>query len=393
VTAPAQVAAGDSGDGGGADSTQTPATPPSTADWPAATQRVRDTASWIVKAFVALATLLIGTGPLLAHLDKLHADSRGFVALLAAAIALIAVGAVIWLAADVNLTQTTDIADLLDRRDPAVDKLLTRVESGDAADLYLGGTTLPGLLLRRRNEVTALKSQTQALGRLSDAEQIKEVQGLVQVSKDNIAQIDSLLANLTGWAGYECVRARFDRARPKMFAAAAVVAVGVIVWVGILGIDSDSKSSDSNASASSAETTSGTIGQLTWIKAGPDADAVKALRKQLTSGGTGMDAAQCDSIGVVSEAGSGSEVDPWQLSVLPRDPCPVHLRFTVDRRLATFAPFSPGDEVEASVTVHQEHAINGFDVVLFLLVGLIMGVVLALGFTRRSSRRGASSGG
>jgi hypothetical protein len=72
---------------------------------------------WIVKAFLALGTLLIGTGPLLAKAGDLRADFRGLIALIAAVIALAGVGTVIWLASEINLTRVTDITELVDPKD------------------------------------------------------------------------------------------------------------------------------------------------------------------------------------------------------------------------------------------------------------------------------------
>lgn len=123
---------------------ETPAVHPT--HWSAATQRVRDTASWIVKAFVALAAVLVGSGPLLANLQNLHANSRGFLAIGAAALGLIAIGTVTWLAANVNLTQITDIGDLLAPTDPDTRKLMQRISSGVPREVYLGGRNVGELL-------------------------------------------------------------------------------------------------------------------------------------------------------------------------------------------------------------------------------------------------------
>lgn len=225
-------------------------TPPGPTDWSGAIQRVRDTAATIVKGFVAIGTLLIGSGPLLAHLENLHANSRGILALLAAGIALIGVGVVIWLAADVNLTQVTDISELLERSDPVLKQLLDRIEKAPLIDVYLSGYSLSALLVNRRNAVEALESETQALATVTGDAAVKEVQGLIATSTDNIRQIDSLLSNVAGWANYERVRRRFERARPRMFlAAAATVVAGVAVWLGLLGGAGASTNATSSSTA------------------------------------------------------------------------------------------------------------------------------------------------
>ena len=74
------------------------AAPSGDADWKAAAARVRDTSSWIVKAFVAIAGVLIGTGPLLVNLGNLHGFSRICIAVGAAVLALAGIAVVIWLA-------------------------------------------------------------------------------------------------------------------------------------------------------------------------------------------------------------------------------------------------------------------------------------------------------
>ncbi len=357
-----------------------PPTAPGGTDWVAATKRVRDTSDWIVKGFVALATLLIGTGPLLVHLSEVEADTGGLVAIGGALVALLGVGVVIWLASNVNLTQTTDITDLVARADPAVRSLLERLEgSARAVELYLGGQKLDLLLSERRRAVEALSSQVGALARVSAAGDIADIERLMAISKDNIARIDALLANVTGWAGYERVRARFERARPWMFAGAAAAAIGVAVWVGTLGIDSDEISpGESKDAATGAQTTQGTIGTLTWLTAGAGGRAANDLRAQLQVGKRTVAAPTCDSMGVVSEGGTGDALNPWQVSVLPRDPCPVPVRFTVDRRVATFTPFGEGDVAAASVTIDGPKR----PWLPALLAGVIVGVAAVMLFRR-----------
>ncbi len=83
----------------------------------------------------------------------------------------------------------------------------------------------------------------------------------------------------------------------------------------------------------------------------------------------------CDSIGFLLEGGSGSPESPWQVSVLPRDPCPVKVRFTVDRRLATLAAFKPADNPKTAVTIKRDELMLG----LWVTIGA--GVVLAVAAT------------
>ena len=379
--------------GDGAPAAKSPGPDVPTTDWAAGTQRVRDTSTWIITAFVALSTVLIGSGPLLAHLDKLHADSQGVVAVLAALAALTAAGVVIWQASDVNLTQTTDVADLLDRADPDVAALMPRIELGEARKLYLDDQDLSALLDRRRKEVLTLQEQTVALvlTPTDDTAARTEIQGYIDLSKANITSYDEMLGRLVDRANFERVKGRFERARPRMFKAAAVVALGVVVWIGAVGLDSGSGDDSSGGSATNAATTSaGTIGTLTWATAGADKDAATNLRQQLTAGDVNMADASCDKVGVVSESGAGSESDPWQVAVLPRDPCAAHVSFAVDRRLATFEPFAAGSQTQASVTVNKKD-VDGYDIALLLLIGLVAGAVAGLGLTWARAGRGAQA--
>jgi hypothetical protein len=81
------------------------------------------------------------------------------------ALAAVGLGIIIWQAASVAVTKTTDMAAILDRQDPVIAGLLDRIEDEKVRAFYLNGQTLPGLIDSRTDYIDILADQNLALAR------------------------------------------------------------------------------------------------------------------------------------------------------------------------------------------------------------------------------------
>jgi hypothetical protein len=315
-----------------------------TTDWAAAVKRIRDTNDWIIKAFIALGALLVGTSPLLAHLRGIEFNDQGIIGAIGILVSLASAGAIAWLASNVNLTELTTIVQLAapenvigdDVKKMALSDLKTTVESDETARwLYLGGNgSVSALIAARRDDVGALQSQTIALSSLPGTvsggaglpaqanPDVVELERLIKQTRANLASYDRLMTGLADWGSYETIKRRFLRNRRIMVVLGLTTFIGVCTWVLALGADlSDSKREEGASAVAAAETPA--LGVFTWA----NERAADDLRTRLTGDGKSMASSPCSSIGVIVEGGSGSAESPWQVSTLPRDPCPVHARF------------------------------------------------------------------
>lgn len=366
--------------------------PTLTTDWAGAAQKIRDTSSTLLKTFAGLATLLLGSGPLLANLSSLHADSREALALTGGALALAGLGVIIWQAANVSLTRTTDMSDLLARNpDAAVAALLTRIEAPTVCDFYLNGTTLQGLTRQRARAVGILGRQQLALAKDpgTNAATATFISAQIAQSQANINNIDGLLRNVEDWANYEKIADTFRQARHKMFAAGAVAVVGVGLWLGLVSSGSTTSSSSTTTSSSATSTPvtastslgTGTLATLTWKsgKTSAEKTRIAKYRGSLKKGKLSMKA--CSRIGVLVLGGTGTSSDPWQLSTLPANKCPVQLRFPATSELATLSNANPVGQINASVRFDHDAHLKATDFVLWLIFGVIGAALVIL--TRR----------
>jgi hypothetical protein len=337
-----------------ADTAEPPAEESYETDWAAAATQVRSAASWIVKSFAAIAVALVGTSPLLVNLGNLGLNARSVVAVLGAVAALAAIGVIIGAATDINLTQVTDIVDLTAPPDDVTKAVIGRIEGSAAArEVYLAGASdVQGLLDLRRSYEGVYSAQLTALAGMSTDADRDTTKTIADATLASLNNIDASIHNLKGWVTYRHIRDRFDASRPKMFVAGAVAVLGIAIWLIALGIDisGSGKSSGSGASGSGAVATAqGSVGTLTWSTKGRGHGAAKSLRNQL-----GLGKPACDKATVLVSGGSGDPIDPWQVSLLPRQLCaaPAGLgTFTVDRRLATFSALNPASGPSASVTI------------------------------------------
>jgi hypothetical protein len=363
-------------------------------DWTAAATQVRSAAAWIVKAFAALGVALVGTSPLLVDLGNLGLNARSVVAVLGAVVALAAIAVIIGAATDVNLTQVTDIVDLTEPSDGATRAVIHRVEGSPAArELYLAGAgDVDGVLALRRTYQSVHSTQLALLaGMTTDADRAT-ISTIADATLASLAGIDSAISNLQGWVTYQRIRRRFDDSRVKMFVAGAVAVLGVAVWLTALGIDISKPTSPDSGSASpgTVATAQGSVGTLVWTRTGSGQRAATSLRAQL-----GLAKPACDAASVLVAGGSGDPIDPWQVSVLPRQRClppPGLGSFTVDRRLATFTALDPAAGPSATVTIASSGSgLSTAGWVLIVLAAALVTGGLTWYLTRRLTRAAPSA--
>jgi hypothetical protein len=346
-------------------------------DWTAAAAQVRSAAAWIVKAFAALAVALVGTSPLLVNLGNLGLNARSVVAVLGAVAALAAIAVIIGAATDVNLTQVTDIVDLTKPSDAATRAVLDRIQGSPAArDLYLAGAAdVDAVLDLRRTYQNVHSTQLALLAAMTTDADRETTRTIADATLASLASIDAAIRNLQGWVTYQRIRRRFDDSRLKMFVAGAVAVLGIAVWLTALGIDisGTGTSSDSDSSPSgTVATAQGSVGTLVWATTGSGHSAATSLRSQL-----GLAKPACDKATVLVAGGSGDPINPWQVSLLPRQLCtppPTLGSFTVDRRLATFTALNPASGLSATVTVSS--AGSGLSTAGWVLIVIVSVIVV-----------------
>jgi len=295
--------------------TQPPALPET--GWTAAVARVRDTNAWIVKAFVALAGVLIGSGPLLVKLGDLPSLPLVLLAAVMGLTALVGVGVVIHYASTVMLPETTDLTDLVTATSGPLAALRNHVESYPAT--YLGDARSVAALLADLDGWERTSEQLSERAATGTSRSSTERAALERARAAARAQLDALrarFADLLDQAVYAEVRATFERARRFMYAGALLTAVGTAVYLGALGVDlgnEDEKGTDSPTVA--------TVGTFTWLSGADE------VRRTL-----GLSDSTCTAL-PVSFTGSGTAESPWQLTTLPVGDCSrPAMSFTVDDR-------------------------------------------------------------
>jgi hypothetical protein len=352
------------------DPTRTDPIPAQGPDWTAAIAQIRSAAAWIVKAFAAVAVALVGTSPLLVNLGNLGLNARSAVAIAGAVLALVAIGVIISAATDINLTQLTDIVDLINPTDDATKEFIRRIEGSPAAqDLYLGGArSVSDLLARRRTLQADYRTLLLAVGRMKTPAGVATAKALADETLANMTRSDTAVQRLLRSLTYRRIRTRFDDRRPRFFVAGSLAVLGIVVWLTALGIDISGSSNSSATSASSSgtlATAQGTVGTLTWVGTESGARAAASLREQL-----GLSAATCDQATVLVTGGTGDPTDPWQVSILPNQLCkaPEALGiFTVDRRLAVYSALDPTAGPKATVTVKSDSTLPTSDWVVITI--------------------------
>jgi hypothetical protein len=229
-------------------------------DWQAAVQRIRDTAGWITKAFVAIATLLIGTGPLLVRVSDLTIGPRAFAAGLGAAIALLGVGLVIRYATEVMLPQTTDLAELVTAERGPLLTLRNHVETSLGRRIYLdrdvadvgglidaieGWQRTVESLGRYAQQVAAYETQEPRPKESTLPEYLRDPAARASVAttfagaRARLQQLNMRAAELVTQGVYVEMRDIFIRARRMMLVGGALTAIGVAIYITALSTHSD----------------------------------------------------------------------------------------------------------------------------------------------------------
>jgi hypothetical protein len=367
-------------------------------DWPGAVARVRDTSTWIVKAFSGLGVLLVGSGPLLVRFNDLPQWSMAALGAAAAVVALVGVGLVIRAATRVMLPATVNLIELAHA--PAGPLAAFRKhmeESPDGRALYLGDEdlTVEGLIRTQRSwrstiaTLSVLHEQAMALEKtgadpkgyprdIRTADARAQLRGRLPAAKANLVALQQRVAGLLDQATYIEIRETYERAVPKMFRGAALVAAGTAVYLAAFGIDLGKAEEKAGAgSAAAAE-----AGVLEWAERSPvGARAVSEVRSALA-----LDNAACNRIPVTA-TGKGSESDPWQVTTLEGGTCSADpTSFTIDSRHATVVRRTP-TKYALTTSVRTEN--DPLELVAVGMVTLVAGAItgnLALRPGVRSAR-------
>lgn len=228
-------------------------------DWQSAVKQIRSTADWITKAFVAVAALLIGTGPLLVRFSNLSFGPRALTAGLGAAAALLGVGLVIRWATEVMLPETTDLAELVSAERGPLRALRDHVETPVGRRIYLDrDVTAVGqlidameswqrtveLLAQFVQQVDAFEAQDPRPDEstlpppLRDPVARASITTTLAGARARLQQLHTRAAELVRQGVYVEVRDTFIRARRMMFIGGTLTAAGVAVYVAALGVHS-----------------------------------------------------------------------------------------------------------------------------------------------------------
>ncbi|HVE46058.1 MAG TPA: hypothetical protein VNA57_04845 [Acidimicrobiales bacterium] len=314
------------------------AVPAAGPEWTRLAKSIRDNASWIVKSFVAISVVLVGSGPLLVNLGDLKADRAGATALAGATLAFFGIGLVVWQVTKVMAPELTDIAELTSDENTTILKWRTRLEGSRAArQLHLlGFSSLNDLLEAREKAKRDLEAN--AKDTLVAAQRAQDpVAGIrathVKTATDSLGVIDRTLRQLLEWATFETLAATFRSIKKWVFVGAAMTALGAATYLGALKIDPPGK--DSTTEGANAEPASGRrTANLVWsVTENP---AANELRSAL-----GLSGQQCARTAVELHGGTGTASNPWDVGILPNASDCSLVRFSVARPLASVAEFKP----------------------------------------------------
>jgi hypothetical protein len=197
--------------------------------WTDASENVRSVVKWIAAAFGALGAGLIGTAPLGGIADINNSVQR-IVALAFGALALAAVGYIVWKATAL-LTPTT-----LTLRMVAKQREFQALRQQIAADptAYLGqwGSNVADFIENRDTDYRALANVDRLILTLPSADPflktlIAERPSLVE----RTLACGKVTRRLLAVAGFHDLSRRFSNTKVKLFVAAALVAIGVVGFI------------------------------------------------------------------------------------------------------------------------------------------------------------------
>lgn len=340
-------------------------TPSAETRWSAAVARVRDTNAWIIKAFVGLTGVLVGSGPLLVKLGDLPSTPRVALAAVTAFAALIGVGIVIHHASTVMLPETADLPDLVTATHGPLARFRAHIEEHPQA--YLGDAATVAELVDRsqswRRTVIEL-AEREATSASLDADQRAALAAALPAARGQLGALRATFDDLLDQAVYTEVRGTFERAWPKMFAGAALAAVGTTVYLGALSIDIGTD----DASAAKESAKGAAMGMFQWAsdRDRPDVDTVRTA--------LGLQDDTCSTLPVVF-TGTGAGTDPWKVTTLDGGSCrAAPVTFTVDQRYGIATSRTPRTyELEGGVARHTD----GTMVAAVGVAGLLVGAVAA----------------
>jgi hypothetical protein len=284
---------------------------PSTDSTKAGIERLRETAKWLIGAYAAVGTVLIA-GLQLTSLGKIEDETRLWIAIGTAFVALVAVTVAIWKVTDVLGPVKVAKADL-DPDSPA-GKMAKDTPS------LLKGQALDLASLQTRYEVALNDYQVRRDKARGDPTAVPEAE---QAYKLVLAVTDPL-AEMRNIALFEKLKQRFDEAKRWLGATAVLTAACVIAFAWAAN---PSEESQATAKAQEHGPTIATPSLVT-LSVDPRRLSLKALRAQL--------GARCNLARVHAVIVGGTTAEPEVLT-LPKQHC-RDVRFVVSEDIGVALP-------------------------------------------------------
>lgn len=202
-----------------------------TAPWTAASESLRSVVKWIAASFGALGALLIGTAPLSGLSNFAASEWQQWLPSIAfGAIALTAVAYIVWQATTLLTPSTITLPEV--RTDKGFHTLRDIVAADPTAYLGLWGADIDTFMTNRQTEFRALSKIDEEIASLPDGDnRLQALQSARPLLLRRVAACGVVSARLLAIAAFHDLAQRFSRAKRRIFAAAAVVVVGVAGFV------------------------------------------------------------------------------------------------------------------------------------------------------------------
>ncbi|MEO0494584.1 MAG: hypothetical protein AAF081_14335 [Actinomycetota bacterium] len=233
-----------------------PAEDPAALDsaWQKAADRIEDSATWIVRAFVAIVVAAIGTGPFLVF-DEVDSGAELTWTLWGLAAAIGGAFVIIHIASEISLPTTGSLGLLLEE-EKSDESMKTLRENLDRNQLQIWEAAqrpadegrwrqpaniaehIGGLVFLER-DVWRVQQRLidERLSEKPDDTRLTQLEKVLALTEERYKDAARGAGQMTSRAAYEQRRARFSRQRPPLFGAAAVVAVGLLVFLGFARVD------------------------------------------------------------------------------------------------------------------------------------------------------------
>lgn len=190
-----------------------------------AVKSIRDTARWVVAGLAGIATA-ITAGSQLSSIGALEVGGRLALAIGAAVVALLAVGAGIWVTIDVLLPAQVGLAELADESNKSNRSVRDYIKAH--LELLQGCAANVGDLNQEYQRSVADRDRKYAASEADPGK--KEVEAAAVAANDKVAYLLAVSESLLRFAILQEVRLRFASWRPRIALIAVVVALAVLTF-------------------------------------------------------------------------------------------------------------------------------------------------------------------